>query len=244
MRCLSISQEFSITKSEGVHHNIIDGNRLARSENGEGFFQHLVFQASDGYPEHFSADIRFLNVKYIACASFFLFVTLRLASVQEPPLAHSWPPSPSLVATLRALVTRHKARRDTLKDVPLLDPRLFQRTRQDADVRRLGTAGSPGIAEGPVRAIRDASDFGKLQSGDVLVSPYSNPAWTPLFQRAVAGIVESGSAGSHAAIVAREYHIPAVMGTIEGMKRLHDGQRVRVDGTHGLVFLLADEIER
>src|SRR5579885_1989562 len=64
---------------------------LSRIENGGGPVQHLVFQASDGYPEHFAADIRFLNVKYIACASFFLFVTLRLASVQEFPLASGYP---------------------------------------------------------------------------------------------------------------------------------------------------------
>ena len=64
---------------------------LARIENGGDPSQYFVFQASDGYPEHFAADIRFLNVKYIACASFFLFATLRLASSQEFPLASSYP---------------------------------------------------------------------------------------------------------------------------------------------------------
>lgn len=64
---------------------------MARIEDGGGPLQYLVFQASDGYPEHFSADIRFINTKYIACASFFLFATLRLASLQEFPLASSYP---------------------------------------------------------------------------------------------------------------------------------------------------------
>src|SRR5258707_6260507 len=64
---------------------------LDRIEDGGGPFQHLVVQASDGYPEHFGAEIRFIETKYIACASFFLFVTLRLASLQEFPLASRYP---------------------------------------------------------------------------------------------------------------------------------------------------------
>jgi pyruvate,water dikinase len=74
-----------------------------------------------------------------------------------------------------------------------------------------------------------------MRSGDVLVCPYTNPAWTPLFQRAVAVVVDSGGVGSHAAIVAREYGIPAVMGTGTGTTVLIDGQRVTVDGASGLV---------
>jgi pyruvate,water dikinase len=70
----------------------------------------------------------------------------------------------------------------------------------------------------------------------VLVAPYTNPAWTPLFGQAVAVVVDSGGAMSHAAIVARECGIPAVMGTGDGTRRLVDGTRVRVDGTRGLVF--------
>ena len=68
------------------------------------------------------------------------------------------------------------------------------------------------------------------------MAPFTNPAWTPLFQRAAAVIVETGSAVSHAAIVAREYGIPAVMGAADATRRLADGQRVRVDGTAGTVF--------
>lgn len=64
---------------------------LARIENGGGPLQNLVVQANDGYPDHFGAELRFVNVRYIACASFFLFVTLRLASLQEFPLANSYP---------------------------------------------------------------------------------------------------------------------------------------------------------
>lgn len=67
------------------------------------------------------------------------------------------------------------------------------------------------------------------------MAPSTNPAWTPLFQRAAALVVETGSAMSHAAIVAREYGIPAVMAASDAMARLTDGQRVVVDGDAGTV---------
>jgi pyruvate,water dikinase len=84
--------------------------------------------------------------------------------------------------------------------------------------------------------VPNIASFGSLQPGEVLVAPYTNPSWTPLFGRAAAVIVDAGSAMSHAAIVAREYGIPAVMGTGDALTRLQDGQLVRVDGTRGLVF--------
>ena len=82
--------------------------------------------------------------------------------------------------------------------------------------------------------IREPSEFGLLQPGEVLVCPYTNPSWTPLFELAAA-VVDTGSIGSHAAITAREYGIPAVMGTGDGTSRLTDGQRVDVDGGAGQV---------
>jgi rifampicin phosphotransferase len=150
-----------------------------------------------------------------------------------------WPPPPRLAEQLRAVVLRRKERRAALEGTPLIDPRLFRRTEPEGDARLHGTPGSPGVAEGPIRIIRDSSEFGKLRLGEVLVAPYTNPAWTPLFQRAAAVVVDSGGAASHAAIVAREYGIPAVMGTIEGTHSLVDGERVRVDGTRGLVYRAA-----
>jgi pyruvate,water dikinase len=98
-----------------------------------------------------------------------------------------------------------------------------------------GTAASGGVAEGPVRIIRGPAEFGDLRSGEVLVCPNTNPSWTPLFARAAAVVVDTGGLGSHAAIVAREYGVPAVMGTGRGTSTLTDGQRVRVDGSRGRV---------
>ncbi|MBV9455314.1 MAG: hypothetical protein JOZ19_14565 [Rubrobacter sp.] len=149
-----------------------------------------------------------------------------------------WPPPSQLADELRKVMLRRKERRAELESTPLIDPRLFGRTELEGGVLLSGTPGSPGVAEGPVRIIRDGSQFDKLRPGEVLVAPYTNPAWTPLFQRAAAVVVDSGGAASHAAIVAREYGIPAVMGTIEGTKKLTDGQRVMVDGDQGRVALL------
>jgi rifampicin phosphotransferase len=148
----------------------------------------------------------------------------------------TWPPPRQLAGELRALVRRRKERRAALEGTPLVDPRLLRWAEPASGALLRGTPGSPGVAEGPVRVVRDASEFGRLRPGEVLVAPYTNPAWTPLFQQAVAVVVDSGGAMSHAAIVAREYGIPAVMGTGDGTRRLVDGARVRVDGTRGLVF--------
>jgi hypothetical protein len=69
----------------------------------------------------------------------------------------------------------------------------------------------------------------------VLVCPYTNPSWTPLFQRCAAVVVDSGGAASHAAIIAREHGIPAIIGTARGTAELTDGQIVVVDGSTGRV---------
>lgn len=155
----------------------------------------------------------------------------------------SLPPPSHLAAELRAAVMRRKNARAKLAGTPLVDPRLFPQSSREVPQNALdgnmvlcGMPGSPGVAEGPARILRDGSEFGKLVAGDVLVAPYTNPSWTPLFQRAVAVVVDSGSMASHAAIVAREYGIPAVMGTVTGTQTLHDGEQIRVDGNQGLVL--------
>lgn len=140
----------------------------------------------------------------------------------------------------RPVVLARAAKRRGLEGIPLLDPGLLfgrgHRGRQMEGVLVSGTGASRGQATGPVRVIRTPDEFGRLRGGEVLVCPYTNPAWTPLFQRAAAVVVDAGGLGSHAAIVAREYGIPAVMGTGSGTSTLVDGQRVLVDGTRGMVL--------
>ncbi len=101
-----------------------------------------------------------------------------------------------------------------------------------------GTPGSPGVAEGPVRIIYTAEEFHLVQEGEVLVCPFTTPTWTVLFPHVAALVTDSGGALSHAAIVAREYRLPSVVGTINGTKVLRNGQRVRVDGGSGKLKIL------
>lgn len=98
-----------------------------------------------------------------------------------------------------------------------------------------GTPASAGRATGPVRVIRDASQFEKFEEGEILVAPLTAPAWTDLFSRAAAVVTDVGSALAHASIIAREYGIPAVVGCGDATSRLRDGQIVTVDGSTGNV---------
>ncbi|SDT32352.1 PEP/pyruvate-binding domain-containing protein [Microlunatus soli] len=136
------------------------------------------------------------------------------------------------VATTRAAVEQRKAIRAGYGAAPLVNVIAPEPV---GDALLVGSPASAGQVTGPVRIVRGPDDFGALRSGEVLVCPNTNPSWTPLFQRAIAVVADTGGAGSHAAIVAREYGIPAVMGTRNGTSRLTDGQRVTVDGDHGQV---------
>jgi len=98
-----------------------------------------------------------------------------------------------------------------------------------------GISASRGVYEGPVCIVRGPSEFHKLKKGDILVSPYTAPVWTPLFRLASAVVTEIGSAGSHAAIVSREYGLPCIVDIPGITTRLKDGQMVRVDGTKGII---------
>jgi pyruvate,water dikinase len=100
-----------------------------------------------------------------------------------------------------------------------------------------GVGASRGRARGVVRVVRGPHEFSKVQKGDILVAQFTAPAWTPLFSLAGAVVTDIGGALSHAAIVAREYGIPAVLGSGRATATLEDGQRVVVDGTEGWVKL-------
>jgi phosphohistidine swiveling domain-containing protein len=107
-----------------------------------------------------------------------------------------------------------------------------------ADTGQLrGIAGSPGRATGVARVIRGPEEFDRLQSGEILVAPLTNPVWTPLFAIAGGLVTEVGGILSHGAIVAREYGIPAVMAVAGATRILQEGQRTTVDGSKGIVFI-------
>lgn len=101
-----------------------------------------------------------------------------------------------------------------------------------------GLAGSAGLTRGPARVIQSLAEANKLQPGDVLVAPATEPPWTPLFATAAAVVTENGGVLSHTAVVAREYRIPAVVGTGHATTTFVDGQLLEVDGDAGTVRVI------
>jgi pyruvate,water dikinase len=101
-----------------------------------------------------------------------------------------------------------------------------------------GFAASPGDVEGPARVIAGADEIGEVQQGEILVAPLTAPSWAPIFGKILATVTDVGGMMSHAAIVCREYGLPAVTGTAFGTSQIKTGQRIRVDGNNGIVTIL------
>jgi pyruvate,water dikinase len=106
-----------------------------------------------------------------------------------------------------------------------------------------GVPTSPGLATGTARVLHGPEDFDQMQPGDILVAGITTPAWTPLFAMAAGVVTDIGGPLSHGSIVAREYGIPAVLGTGYGTRFIQNGQRVTVDGSAGTVTVLNGETE-
>src|SRR5215469_2994935 len=114
------------------------------------------------------------------------------------------------------------------------------RAGSDAESRELrGFAASSGVVEGPACVVRSVEEIGRVRAGDILVCPITNPTWAPIFQKIAGAVSDIGGSMSHAAIVAREYGLPAVVGTGTATQKIRDGQRIRVDGGRGIVTLLS-----
>jgi pyruvate,water dikinase len=101
-----------------------------------------------------------------------------------------------------------------------------------------GIAASPGIAEGLARVITSVGQLDEVQAGEILVCPITAPSWAPVFARIGAAVSDIGGIMSHAAIVSREYGLPAVVGTGFGTKRIRTGHRLSVDGAAGTVAII------
>jgi pyruvate,water dikinase len=97
-----------------------------------------------------------------------------------------------------------------------------------------GTPASAGTVTGVARVVMDPTGA-KLEPGEILVAPSTDPGWTPLFLTAGALVMEMGGAMSHGSVVAREYGIPAVVGVPNATERIVTGQRITVDGSAGIV---------
>lgn len=139
----------------------------------------------------------------------------------------------------RPQIAHHKIEMERYRDVELPtviygddEPPVAARSAEKLS----GLATSIGHYTGQVKVVRGIQDFGKVQEGDVLVIPYSDVGWSPLFARAGAVVAESGGLLSHSSIIAREYGIPAVVSVI-GAMNLPDFLCVTVDGHKGEVII-------
>ncbi|MGH8929943.1 MAG: PEP-utilizing enzyme, partial [Egibacteraceae bacterium] len=103
-----------------------------------------------------------------------------------------------------------------------------------------GTPASAGIVTGEARVVRDPVGA-RVEPGEILVAPSTDPGWTPLFAQARGLVTDIGGILAHGSIVAREYGIPAVMGTGAATRRIRHGQLITVDGDRGVVHLTPQE---
>jgi len=110
-----------------------------------------------------------------------------------------------------------------------------------------GIGGSPGSVEGVARVVHTVDDFDDVAEGEILVCQMTNPAWVVLFTKITGLVTDTGGTTSHPAVLAREFGIPAVVGTSDATHRIASGDRLRVDGTSGTVDIVArvaDQAER
>ena len=101
-----------------------------------------------------------------------------------------------------------------------------------------GLPASPGVVEGVARRVESLEEFDQVRQGDILVCQMTNPAWVVLFTKIIGLVTDAGGATSHPAVVSREFGIPAVVGTSVATQRIKTGDRVRVNGSTGVVEIL------
>jgi pyruvate, water dikinase len=109
---------------------------------------------------------------------------------------------------------------------------------QDGGAELTGAAASPGTIEGVARVVRSVSEIVDVREGEILVCGSTSPAWAPIFSKITGTVTDVGGVMSHAAIVCREYGLPAVVGTGRATSAIRTGQTIRVDGSAGVVTLL------
>jgi pyruvate,water dikinase len=118
-------------------------------------------------------------------------------------------------------------------------PEKFHRQPSAAADQIAGLAASPGIAEGVARHVASLDEFDQVKDGEILVCQMTNPAWVVLFTKIAALVTDAGGVAAHPAVVSREFGIPAVVGTSNATERIKTGDRVRVNGSTGIVEILA-----
>ncbi len=158
------------------------------------------------------------------------FTLIPPQTIGKPPIEPPWNVFPPVVADAMKILLRQVSAIEAQQKVN-------EGVSKEGEI--FGTPGSSGIAEGNVRIIHTADEFDLVKAGEILVCPFTTPTWTVLFPHVVGLVTDSGGALSHAAIVAREYGLPSVVGTINGTKVLQNGQRIRIDGAEGKIQILS-----
>jgi pyruvate,water dikinase len=125
-----------------------------------------------------------------------------------------------------------------IKVFGIIDEVLHPKGEKEVVERLEGFPGAPGVVEGPARVIQSFEEFPTLQSGEILICQYTSTAWTPLFLKIGGVVTDTGGMLTHAAIAAREYGIPAVVGTWNATNSIRNGDVVKVDGNIGVVEVI------
>ena len=148
-----------------------------------------------------------------------------------------WTPPPALGVTPEAVTDPM-----TIMLWGVTTERVREWARHQVGGRELnGAAASPGTVEGIARVVRSVSEIADVREGEILVCGSTSPAWAPIFSKIKATVTDVGGVMSHAAIVCREYGLPAVVGTGRATSEIRTGQLIRVDGSTGVVTLLRGE---
>jgi pyruvate,water dikinase len=156
---------------------------------------------------------------------------LKIPPTEIPPVSTTWDtPEESLMndvmASMDPIVTKN-----VIGELPEVRPEL------KADV--YGTRGSHGVAEGVARVIMSLEQLHEVQPGEILIAPNTAPSWTPVFALIKGVVIDRGGMLSHAAIVGREYGIPAVVNTFDATAKINTGDQIRVNGSEGTVYILS-----
>jgi pyruvate,water dikinase len=166
-----------------------------------------------------------------------------LHAAEVPALLRTPSDQRGLIAERRARHA-HNATLTPIRNVgapppPVIPDRFEAERRETTDAGvLLGTGASAGAVRGEARIALGPQDFARIRPGDIIVCPSSNPSWVPVFTIAGGLVTNTGGVLSHAAVVAREFALPAVVGVADATRTIRDGQTIEIDGTEGTVRLL------
>lgn len=141
------------------------------------------------------------------------------------------PPEPFIGDATRVL---EAVRKDAIIQVAVAIPRVRPELKADL----YGASSIPGVVEGVARVVLTERELNTVEPGEILVAPGTSVPWTAIFNIISAVVTDAGGSLAHASIVAREYNIPAVIGTMEATKKIKTGDRLRVDGNMNAVYIL------